>query len=280
MAGLCFGLLKVLALLGAGVGLGWWITSRRLRDEYDAKDADLLEREQVIAHRDGEVQQAAQDVEASREWLARRMAALNAGMALLRRGNPPDTSVQGVSDYIRANYRQGALVGEHLRVMYLLSTDGFITFLWEVAWERPYDPMIKITRGGSIIRTDWGRNGEHKDHVQVGGSYHYEFTVHDGSNRNAAMGPPLVAVLTFPSNDVWNGKAPGAAAKRQRPGHLERRMLEEKVGAFVAAERAASKLRQEAEKVLRKQGLPEEEFEGRMSRLDGRIAEIRDEIGA
>jgi hypothetical protein len=167
-----------------------------------------------------------------------------------------------------------------MRVIYLLGTDGFLTLRWEVHWPNAEDPVVRISRDRKVIRTDWGRNGEHKEHVQPGGRYMYRFSVHNPRVGNRPVGKRLLAEVVVPAAAVWDSKPPGGVTrKKERPGQRERAMLEHKVGVFVAAERAAAKLRQEVEKVLRKQALPDDEFEDRMSRLDARIAEIRDEIG-
>ena len=293
MPDLCIGLLSCLILIGMGAFAAHKILAddyarkrksldrRELAAEQKAKEADALKQKLEAWHaaETERLQQLARDQNDEHD---RKLAAVRAAEAMLYRGEPTDTSHVGVSEYLRQTYRQGAFIGEHIRVIYLLSTDGFITLRWEVDWPVTEDPMVRVSRDRKVIRTDWGRTGEHKEHVQPGGRYVYKFSVHDPRVPNRVVGKRLLAEVVVPAAAVWDAKPPGSglSTKRTRPGQRERTLLEEKVGAFVAAERAAAKLRQEVEKVLRKQGLVEDELEHRMSRLDARIAEIRDEIGA
>lgn len=280
--------LGILLLVVLCAGLGAYLTYCYFTNGFSEQDKALRSRELAVQQKSQENEARARQLE---EWAAaeaerqrRQLAAVNAAQAMLNRGEPADTSYAGVSQYQRQAFRQGALVGEYVRVIYLLSTDGFLTLRWELDWPATNDPMLQITRDSYVIRTDCGRLGEHKEHVRPG-RYTYKFSVHDPQARNRQLGQTLVAEIVVPVPEVWNSSPPGvavavaAAPKKQRPGQRTQALLVEKVGEFVAAERAAAKLRQAVEKALRKQELPDEELESRMSRLDGRIAEIRDEIG-
>jgi hypothetical protein len=272
---------------------GAFVAHKALAEEYAEKDAALLERERAAKKKGDDAEELRSKlVNWQAEWIQRlqrqeegrnaeyerKLTALYAAETMLARGQPPDTSPQGVSQYIRESLRQGVLVGEHLRVMYLLSTDGFLIFRWEVDWPVTEDPMVRIRRDEDVVRTDWGRSGDHKDQLPPG-DYLYEFSIENPRAQNRVAGRPLLVEIVVPEPAVWDTPAPGGALKKELPSQRARTVLREKVGTFLATEKAAAKLRREVEKVLRDQAVSEDDFDDRMSRLDARIAEIRDEIG-
>lgn len=286
-----FGVILILIFVGGAFYGGLQYAQEAWKNEHAVKESDLAQRERNAADRWKQAQDLKANLEKlksdqgqalakEREQLEKRMAQIKAAEAMLRRGGPAEATHAGVSDYLRRNHHQGALIGEKLRVMYLLSTDGFVAFEWEVQWDRPYNPMLRIVRDDRLIRTDAAGNGSHKDRVRMGRRYTYVFSLYDG-NHPAAK--DLILELVVPASKVWDRDAPGTRKKQETPaalpGERERKILEEKVNGFVAAEETVATLRRQVADLLQKQNLPEGEFEDRMARLDGRITQAREELG-
>lgn len=181
---------------------------RRLKEEESElarKREELLRDSGNLASREAELLARREAMEAEKREqeakLRRARASMENANQMMQRV-PKEGGNKALAKLLRESYLFDQAIGEWISVVRIINPDfnGNVEFRWKLSEDMPRSTSVEVRRGSRVVKTDYGLEGELKEHITPGKRASYTFAVLDSKRP---WGAPLVMEVKVPDLDVW-----------------------------------------------------------------------------
>lgn len=235
----------------------------KARAKLSAKADKLAKREEELQRQRDEFEAEQQEQE---EKLRRARTSLSNTAGMLAK-IPTEGGMKALAKHLRESYLFDQAIGEWISVVRVINPDlnGNVEFRWKLSEDMPRSTCVVIRRGGKVVKSDWGLEGELKQHIMPGKRTTFSFAVTDGGR---SRGDPVTIEVKVPDVDIWSQQSTASDSSDFRERYRE----------TLSKRLALAEMREEIIKEINAKDVPDHQREWMLGLVESTTATFETEI--